>query len=158
MSPDKNEANKAFNRIRRREMVARLYSQGHTIRDIPHLLYALYVEDQTEVWLVRENGKPWAKSTISDDLTALRADWREMAGQEVNDHIDRQLAEIQRLKRVAEAAGKIGIMRQLIETEMKLLGTGQVNVNVGTDWREVFRRIGLDPDSMLREALKQSND
>jgi len=102
----------------RRSMVADLASRGLTLRQI--------VEALTQRGVINPNtNEAWTPATVSNDLKALRKEWRDEALADIGEHMGRQYQELQTTKRAAWAKGDLKSVLRAVELEMRLLGTAQ---------------------------------
>lgn len=111
----------------RRERVAQLRLRGLSAREIAQSL-AKGVRDPATGEYVGKivspiTGKPYDHKTILADLDALKAQWRQSSGVATDEHMARQFAEIQEIKRAAWAAKDPELALKALGQEMKLLGT-----------------------------------
>lgn len=100
----------------RHEMVAQLRLRGLTLREIQRVLSERGIVNN-------KTGKPISLTTIKFDVDMLRERWRSEALKDTSEHMARQLAEIEQVRRKAWADGDMPIVLRALELEMKLLGT-----------------------------------
>lgn len=96
---------------KRRELVGRLRVRGMTEREI-----------QAQLEVTSEYAGI-SKTTIHNDILAIRSQWRAHAAQDIGDHVARQLAELDEVRRAAWKAGDYDGVRRALETEAKIIGT-----------------------------------
>lgn len=123
----------------RRERVAQLKLRGLSSREIARALA------QGEHPIISPTtGRPFEHAVILSDLEALKAEWREQRLQDTDTHVDRELAEINEIKRAAWATSDPELALKALDREMKLLGTAkpqEFNLNVSID--VIIRLIGM---------------
>ena len=79
--------------------------------------------DKRRIIINPRTKKPYALSTINNDLKALHEDWVEWARENMHDAKGRQLAELAELRRVAWRIGNHELVLRTIRQEMEILGT-----------------------------------
>jgi hypothetical protein len=99
----------------RRAHVAQLRLRGASEREIAQALAQSTVRNH-------ETGEPWSLATISRDVQALDAEWREAAALAIEVHRARLLAELRELRRVAWSKGDLDLALRGIKHEIELLG------------------------------------
>lgn len=102
----------------RRRKVAELKLRGLTLREIEERL-----ADPENGMLNPDTGQPYSLGTISSDMKALTDEWKAAAAADISEHIARQMAELQEVKRAAWARGDLEVVRKCLADEAKLLGT-----------------------------------
>lgn len=101
----------------RRERVAQLSAQGMTTREIAVSL------SKSDPPIVADDGSALSHVTIAADLKAIKKLWRKASVSAIDEHIARQLAEIQEAKRDARRADDLSNWTRLETLEIELLGT-----------------------------------
>ena len=112
----------------RRERVSQLRLRGLSAREIAR---ALATGDNGIV--NPSTGMPYDHKTILSDLEALKVEWHESRNVNTEEHINREFAELQELKRAGWAAKEPELVRRTLRDEMDLLGTKkpqELNINV----------------------------
>jgi hypothetical protein len=99
----------------RRAHVAQLRLRGATEREIVAALAQSTVRNH-------ETGEAWSLATISRDVQALEAEWRESAALAIEVHRARLLAELRELRRAAWAKNDLDLVLRGIKHEAELLG------------------------------------
>ena len=141
----------------RREQVAHLRLKGLSAREIADRL-----SKGPNRLLNPETNKPYTHTTILDDLKALKKTWMKSANTATGEHVARQLAEIQEIKRLAWRQKDGDLALKAVEKEMKLLGTMKqpdgININFNMDvviqLAQIIEARG-DKASEVFEALLQ---
>ncbi len=67
-------------------------------------------------------GEPYGRDVINRDVLWLRGEWAKRHGEEIDEHVALQLAEIREGKRVAWGRGDITEVRLYLKREAELLG------------------------------------
>jgi DNA-binding transcriptional MerR regulator len=114
--------------IHRRELVGRFRLQGLSMREIAKALSAFASTDPltgaTEYpFRNPDTGEPLNVATIKSDLDKLKDAWKKSSEITTDQHMARQLAELQEVKRLGFAKNNLQAVLRAIEDEMKLLGT-----------------------------------
>lgn len=161
--------NKAVNDIAemRRELVEQLRVRGLTIREIAAALAT--PRDGRPPLLNPETGKPFTHVTIKNDLDIIRKGWQERRAAAMDEHADRELAEISEVKRAGWATGNPKLVLEGIDREFKLLGTAkplEINFNFNIDvvvlLAAAIERRGESPSewflAMLQEMADDENE
>lgn len=116
----------------RRERVAALRLRGMTGREIADVLAK---GTKTMPPLINPaTGKPYERSTITRDITALRKQWQESAKQATSTRIARQLRELEELRRAAWAKGDLAMVARAMADERAILGWDG-NLDLMALWR-----------------------
>ena len=100
----------------RREVVAELRLRGLSMREIAKALAERGIINPVD-------GTPYSQQTIKNDIDALRKEWKDRAIKDITEHMARQLAEIEQVRRKAWADDDLTTVLKALELEMKLLGT-----------------------------------
>jgi len=120
----------------RRELVGRFRLQGLSLRQIAIAL--------REAGMVNpDTGNAYDAGTIKADVDALKREWRKNANIATEQHIARQLAELQEVKRIGFAKSNLQAVLRAIEDEMKLLGTPQPDKTDLTSGGDKLGAIGV---------------
>jgi len=128
----------------RRLWVARLYLRGLTLHEIEE---RLPLPSPHGAGLVNPaNGKPYDKSTLSRDLTALRKQWQQMAIDDTNALCGRQVAELREARRAAWGEKDWTEVRLNMALEAKLLGTEK-------PMRHTVEGTGKDGEIVIADGL-----
>jgi hypothetical protein len=135
----------------RREQVSRMILTGATVREIIEGLHSL---DSPILSPDSADGR-WTPITIRHDLQVLRAEWRKNALEDVVEHKARQLAEIAHAKRWAWAREDLPSIIRLIRLDAEITGTLLIAGEQAPEWRDIARRMGLDPEALLRFVQEQ---
>lgn len=142
----------------RKEVVSKLRVMGMTVREIMAALPKQGIINP-------KTGEPYTHQTVQNDIEALRQEWRENAAVPTKEHQDRQLAEIQAVKRQAflDRDGRLAL--SAIDQEMKLLGTAapkEMKVNVNINYEVVTRvwtaleQADKNPEAVLLRLAEQA--
>jgi hypothetical protein len=119
--------------------VARLKLRGLTCREIADAL--------------QKSDSSVSYATVSRDLAAIEADWRQAAAADLGEHKARLLAENQELRRVQWSQSPIdaAAIQRSLDYEARLLGLYTYTpptVNV----EEQLLEMGLDPAEVIRKV------
>lgn len=140
----------------RRERVAQLRLRGLSAREIS---LAMAMGDNAIV--NPHTGKPYDHKTILADLQALKAQWRASAGVATDEHIARQFAELQELKRFAWSQKDGDLALKALGSEMKLLGTMKqpeglvINIQIVNQLVQAIEQRGDDPAEWFEAMLQE---
>ncbi len=147
----------------RRELVEQLRIRGLTIREIADAL-ATPREGRPPL-LNPETGKPFSHMTIKNDLDVIRKGWQERRAAAMDEHADRELAEISEVKRAGWATGNPKLVLEGIDREFKLLGTAkpqEINFNFNLDivvlLAAAIERRGESPSEWFLAMLQEMAD
>jgi len=102
----------------RREVIAKLYLQGYTVRKIPELL-AIHKPPI----LSRQTGGNLSKSIIAKDLEVLREQWREKSTEFIGEQVAEELATLRLTQHEAWKRGDLDNVLKAHDRIAKLLGT-----------------------------------
>ncbi len=144
----------------RRERVARLRLRGMTEREITDVLANGDKDGQGRLHNPETN-KPYSNITIHNDLQALKAQWRESSNAATDEHISRQYAEIQELKRLAWAQKDGDLALKSLSLEMKLLGTMKqpdgitINVQLVNQLFQMIERRGDSAEEWVVAMIRE---
>lgn len=107
--------------------------------------------------------EPFSIGTINADVQALEAEWRATASIATNDHMARELAEIQAIKVMAFTQKNPHLALRAIETEMKLLGTAapqKIDLGLPLDkimaFLDAVRRLGHEPEQFIDRTITRA--
>lgn len=151
----------------RRELVEQLRIRGLTVREIAA---ALAQPSNGRPPLINpDTGNPYTYVTIKNDLDAIRKEWQKRRAVAVDEHTDRQFAEIMEVKRAGWATGNPKLVLEGVDREMKLLGTSkplEINFNFNLDvvvlLAAAIERRGESPAdwflAMLQEMADDENE
>lgn len=136
-------------RDHRRQIVASLAARGMSERQIHAAL-------QKEGVINHKRNKPYSLGIIASDMIAIREEWRERAQQSMDQHIQRDLADLEELQRAAYAKGNLAIVARAIELRMKLLGSPaperiQADITTGG---ETLKTYSFDPTLLFPDKPK----
>ena len=140
----------------RRERVAQLRLRGLSAREIAR---ALAQGDNAIVSPI--TGKPYDHKTILADLDALKAQWRQSSSVATDEHMARQFAEIQEIKRAAWAAKDPELALKALGQEMKLLGTMKqpdgitINVQLVNQLFQMIERRGDSAEEWVVAMIRE---
>jgi hypothetical protein len=112
----------------RRELVSML-----VLRKMPQRAIAEQLSKMDPPCINPDTNAPWSPATINLDIKALKIDWRKSYRTKIDDHVARQYAELEEVKRAAWADGDFDAVRRALETEMKLLGTAKEKWDITSD-------------------------
>jgi DNA-binding transcriptional MerR regulator len=110
-------SNDSQNVLARREVVARLRIRGMSVRAIAE---ALATNDPP---FVGTDGNPLSKTTVANDLVALREQWRTEAAATIADHQAEQLATLREVQREAWKKQDLDTVLKSHDRIAKLLGS-----------------------------------
>lgn len=148
----------------RRQRVSSLRNRGLTHEEIWQQLSSPVVggKDNPSYLVNPETSKPFDRTTITRDLQWLRADNRKQASANTEEHVARQYAEIQEIKRAAWSQRDPDLALKALEKEMKLLGTmkqpGGVNITVNLEVLMRFEQVARELDQDSTELVRQFTD
>lgn len=144
----------------RRARVSQLKLRGLSSREIA-LALANGDKDGNGRIVSPRTGRPYDHMTILADLKVLRAEWKEERLMNTDAHADRQLAEIQEIKRAGWAKNDPELALKGIDREIKILGTAkplEININFSI---EIVARLatlieahGENPDQWFHEMIQ----
>lgn len=120
--------------------MAQLKLRGLTTREIALALAQGDANGNGRV-LNPHTGKPYDQAQIVRDLEVLQGEWKKERLQNTEAHIDRQMAEINEIKRAAWAMQDPKLALEALDREMKLLGTAkplQLNITFNV---EIVQRL-----------------
>lgn len=150
-----NKANETIIAMRR-ERVSQLVIRQLTVREIAS---ALATGDSKLV--NPETGQPYTHVTIASDIKALKKEWGERRDVNMDEHINRQFAEQQEIKRAGWAAKDPELVRKTLRDEMALLGTAKgqeititVNINIIVQLIEAIESRGESASKWFEEMLQ----
>lgn len=138
-------------REKRRAAVGQLLARGFKQREIAERLAEMDEKNP-------ETGEAWTVMTISNDIKAIRAEWRKTANRSVEEHRARQLAELEELKRAGWAGDNHTLVLSALQHEAKLTDTSapiRINLDLVSDLWDALAKQGRDPESVLRAMLKK---
>lgn len=148
------------NIAQRRARVAQLRLRGLSSREICIAL-AKGDKDGKGKIISPRTGRPYDHVVILEDLTVLKAEWKEARGEATDTHIDREFTEIQEIKRAAWATSDPELALKALDREMSLLGTKkaqEVNLNVSISiviqLVEAIERRGESASKWFEEMLQ----
>lgn len=102
----------------RRERIAHLRGRGLSAREIADEL------GKGDNKIVNpDTGEPYTHTTVLTDLKTLKSQWRKSAKIAIDEHVARQFAELQEVKRLGWQQEDGDLIVRAIGLEMKLLGT-----------------------------------
>lgn len=142
----------------RRERVAHLRLRHLSAREI-----AVELASGDNPLLNPETGEPYTHTTVLNDLKALKKDWRKSANSATEEHVARQFAEMQEVKREAWTQKDGDLVVKVIDKEMKLLGTMkqpdgiQININIElvAQLVEAIEARGESASAIFEEMLQE---
>lgn len=142
----------------RREQVAHLRLQGLSAREIADRL-----SKGPKKLVNPDTNEPYTHTTILSDLKALKKTWMKSANTATGEHVARQLAEIQEIKRLAWRQRDGDLALKAVEKEMKLLGTMkqpdgiQININIElvTQLVQAIEARGDSASEVFEELLQE---
>ena len=108
----------------RRVRVAQLKLRGMTTREIALALAQGDANGNGRI-MNPATGKPYDHTVIVKDLKVLQAEWKEQRMQDTDTHAERELAEINEIKRAAWATADPELALKALDREMKILGTAK---------------------------------
>ena len=139
----------------RREMVAQLRLRMLSMREI-----AVALERNGIVSPV--TGRAYDVATIKRDIDALKQEWHESRNVNTDEHINRQFAEMQEIKRAGWAAKDPELALKTLREEMTLLGTKKpqeveikININIVYQIIELAEQQGINPSDIFEAALRR---
>ncbi len=101
----------------RRELVARLALRGLSVRAIAKQLASMGAPIENP-----RTRAPFSKSVIASDIVHMRREWREHAGQDIDEHQARLLAKLEEVERQAWKKSDYALVLKIIDRIAKLLG------------------------------------
>lgn len=144
----------------RRERVSQLRLRGLSTREIAEALAKGDGKGNGEL-RNPETGKPYSHMTIVDDLKALKTDWKQSYLVATDEHAQRELAEIQEIKRLAWSQKDGRLALSALEKEMKLLGTMKqpegltINIQLVTQLVQAIESRGENASALFEEMLQE---
>ena len=117
---------------RRRRAVAALKLRGLTLQEIAD---ALALQGQFNP----NNKKPWSKETISNDVIAIKKEWRAEAATDIATATTAILAELREVRRKAWQDNHTKTVLQSIKQECQLLGLDSPVKIAPADGSDVFK-------------------
>lgn len=141
----------------RRRRVSTLRLKGLTHEEI----WSALSNPGSPTYLVNPSTKkPYNRATITRDIQVMREEALEAAQEATQQHLARQLAELQEVKRTAWAKEKLHEVLRAIELEMKLLGTQQradteinINLTLVQQTIEALEAAGHDPATVFNRMI-----
>jgi hypothetical protein len=144
----------------RRERVAQLRLRQLSAREISRLL-AEGDSNGNGRMVNPSTGKAYDHKTILADLEALTVQWQQSASVNTNEHMARQFAEMQEIKKAAWAARNPELALKALDKEMKLLGTMKqpdgltININLVSQLVQAIERTGASASELFEEMLNE---
>lgn len=154
-----NKSNEAIVAIRR-ERVSQLVIRQLTVREIAD---ALAGDKNGNGRIVNpDTGEPYSHVTIAADIKALKREWAEKRDVNMDEHINRQYAELSEVKRAGWAGKDPDLVRKTIRDEMDLLGTKKpqeinltVNIELVIRLVEAIEARGESASQWFEEMLQE---
>lgn len=144
----------------RRERVAQLRARQLSCREIAQVLGS-----GDNPLLNPETKRPYGYAIIASDLKALKKQWGERRNVAMDEHIDRQLFELQEIKRAGWSGKDPELARKALRDEMDLLGTKAAqtlninfNINIIIKLVEVIEARGESASEFFLELLQEFAD
>jgi hypothetical protein len=155
-----NKANEAIVAMRR-ERVSQLVIRQLTVREIANILE--YGDKDGNGRIVNpETGRAYTHVTIAADIKALKKEWAEKRDVNTDEHINRQYAEQQEIKRAGWSVKDYELVRKTLHDEMDLLGTKkpqkyEITVNIEIIYRiiELAESMGMNASEVFETALRR---
>lgn len=146
---------KQDNMEQRREMVSQLRLRMLSMREICKALEKNGIVNPI-------TGRAYDVATIKNDLDVLKVEWHESRNVNTDEHINREFAELQELKRAGWAAKEPELVRRTLRDEMDLLGTKKpqeltitVNINIIVQLIEAIESRGESASTWFEEMLQE---
>lgn len=131
----------------RQTAISKVLIKGWTLREI--------IESLTEQGFVNRLGKPYSRSTISNDIAALCEKWREESYKNVNEYKCKIWAELQAIKKEGWNNKDYHLVLSVIKQERELMGLDEQQ-RIGIDVKDLPQIIYMRKDEINYNFI--SND